>query len=112
MQQHKYYRNPEISLTSLSRHIGTNRSYLSLTISYGYGCNFCTYINRLRIKELVGYGGSVLQSDDSFYDAALACGFNSRRTFYRAFLREKGILPTDFVTQYKMITLHGKNQQQ
>jgi len=109
MQRHKYYLDPQISLTSLSRQIGTNRSYLSVAIGYGYGCNFCTYINRLRIEEAIGYGKQALQSEESLYDTAINCGFNSKRTFNRAFLKEKGLLPVDFVARHKRLSLQNKN---
>ena len=110
MQRHKYYRNPQINLTLLSRQIGTNRSYLSFAIMYGYGCNFCTYINRLRLAETLNNVHRSLQSEDSLYDTALSCGFNSKRTFNRAFLREKGLLPVDFVAQHKRLSLQNKNE--
>ncbi|MDR2585128.1 MAG: AraC family transcriptional regulator [Prevotellaceae bacterium] len=110
IQHHKYYRDPEINLDTLSRYIGTNRSYLSITIMYGYGCNFCTYINRLRLAEIFDYGDSVFQSEDSLYDIAVMCGFNSKRTFNRAFSREKGLLPIDFVAGYKKLSLQNHNQ--
>ena len=103
MQRFKYYLDPELNLESLSRHIGTNRTYLSLAISYRYGCNFSAYVNRLRINELLNHWG--LQNEDSFYGTAWGCGFNSKRTFDRAFLKEKGIAPTDFVAREKRVTL-------
>lgn len=111
MQQCKYYLDPKISLMSLSRHIGTNRSYLSLAIFYGYGCNFCTYINNLRIKELIDNGDDALQSKQSFYNTAWNCGFNSKRTLDRAFLKEKGLLPVDFVAQQKRVPLQNQKKQ-
>jgi len=39
------------------------------------------------------------------YQTALVCGFNSRRTFDRAFLKEKGMLPDDFVARHKSLSL-------
>jgi len=110
MEQFKYYLDPGLSLESLSRHIGTNRSYLSLAIMYGHGCNFNTYINRMRIKELFKYGHQIRLSEKSFYDTALICGFNSKRTSNRAFLREKGLSPINFVARYKRLPLQEKNK--
>jgi len=107
----KYYLDPDIDILSLSRKLGTNRSYLSQAISFGLDCNFCAYMNQLRIEEIIGYGAPVLKSEDSLYDTALVCGFNNRRTFYRAFFREMGMMPIDFVARYKQLSLHNKNQQ-
>jgi AraC-like DNA-binding protein len=97
----KYFLDSQLSLASLSRKIGTNRSYLSQAIAYLTGVNFCSYINQLRIEEILQYKNLALQSEEALYNTALVCGFNCRRTFYRAFFREMGIMPADFVAQYK-----------
>jgi len=104
VRRRKYFLDPQISITSLCRKVGTNRSYLSQAISFGCGANFCAYINQLRIEEIMCYDKRVLTNEESLYDAALACGFNSRRTFYRAFMHEMGMLPADFVAQYKRLS--------
>ena len=111
LKRGKYYLDARLSLTVLSRKVGTNRNYLSQVIFFVSGCNFCGYMNQLRIKELLGGGASVLQSEHTLFDAALDCGFTSKRTFYRAFYKEKGLLPGDFVARHKQLSLQGKNQQ-
>ena len=108
---HKYFLDPHISLDSLSRKIGTNRTYLTQAILWGSGCSFCTYVNQLRIDEVVQKGEQVLQSEDLLFNTALACGYNNRRTFKRAFFREMGISPADFVAQHKLLSLQQDNQQ-
>ena len=105
LKRGKYYLDSRLSIGSLSRKVGTNRSYLSQVIFFVSGYNFCGYMNHLRIEELLSGGSSVLRDENALYNAALDCGFNNRRTFYRAFLREKGVLPGDFVAQYKILTL-------
>jgi AraC-like DNA-binding protein len=106
----KQFLDPRLNLTSLSRKVGTNRSYLSQVISFCFDTNFCAYLNELRIEEIMRYGTHVLHSEELLYDTALMCGFNNRRTFYRAFLREVGMLPSDFVAQYKRVSLQENNQ--
>ena len=101
-----------MNIITLSRKVGTNRSYLSQAISFGLGNNFCNYMNQLRIEEIMRYGTHVRLSEELLYETALICGFNSRRTFYRAFLREVGMLPGDFVAQYKRLSLQENNRQQ
>jgi len=108
MKQFKYYLDSGLSIESLSRHIGTNRSYLSLAIMYGHGCNFNTYVNRLRIKELLEHNHQTRLREKTFSDTALICGFNCKRTFNRAFFREKGLSPIDFVARYKRLPLQEK----
>ena len=111
LKRGKYYLDSRLSLAALSRKVGTNRSYLSQAIFYVSGSNFCNYMNQLRIEELLNGGSPILRDENALYDAALECGFNNRRTFYRAFLKEKGLLPGDFVARYKILPLHHKNQQ-
>ena len=101
MQRQKYFLEPGLTLDSLSRKVGTNRSYLSQVIYGVAGCNFCTYINRLRMEELMHCGDDAMESENALYDRALHCGFNSKRNFNRVFLREMGMLPCDFVAMYK-----------
>jgi len=101
MPRRKYYLEQGLTLDSLSRKLGTNRSYLSKVISKLTGCNFCTYINQLRMEEIMlHYGDDAVESESALYEAALQCGFNSRRTFNRVFLKEMGMLPCDFVVVY------------
>ena len=65
-------------------------------------------MNQLRIEEIMRYGDKILNNEQLLYDTAIMCGFNSRRTFNRAFLREVGMMPSDFVTQYKSLSLRDK----
>ena len=48
MEKKQAFLQPDISLTSLSRELGTNRSYLSTLINQQYGLNFNAYINQYR----------------------------------------------------------------
>jgi AraC-like DNA-binding protein len=105
VRRSKYFLDPQINIYSLSRKVGTNRSYLSQAIAFGHGINFCSYVNQLRIEEILQSGGHALMDEDALYSFALVCGFNNRRTFYRAFLRETGMLPADFVARYKRLPL-------
>jgi len=97
MQHKKYFLDPAINLDSLSRKLGTNRSYLSQAIFGIGGCHFYTYINQLRIEEMMRRGDDVMMSKEALYEMAFQCGFDNRRTFNRVFFRETGMLPCDFL---------------
>ena len=103
MRCHKYFLDQSLCLDSLSRKVGTNRTYLTQAILWGSGYSFCTYVNQLRIEEVMQKGEQVLQSEALLFNTALTCGYNNRRTFKRAFLRKMGISPADFVTQHKLV---------
>ena len=100
MRKEKYFLNPRISLSHLVRITGTNRSYLSRAIFQTCGTHFCDYVNGWRVREVIS---RVTARTDkvSLYEEALVCGFNHRRTFYRAFVRETGIPPLDFMRKQK-----------
>lgn len=55
MTKKQLYLNPEISLTSLAKQLGTNRTYLSSLINQQFGVNFNVYINNLRAEYAQQY---------------------------------------------------------
>ncbi len=86
----------DLTLDSLARTLGTNRSYLSEAVNKVTGNNFTHYINEHRIREAVR-----LLSDgehDRFTLDAVAglVGFSNRNTFYQAFRRQTGLTPAEF----------------
>lgn len=55
MQKNKVYLQPDVSLTQLSRELGTNRTYLSQLINRQLNMNFCNFINQYRLQEIEKY---------------------------------------------------------
>ena len=55
MQKNKVYLQPDVSLTQLSRELGTNRTYLSQLINRQLNMNFCNFINQYRLQEIDKY---------------------------------------------------------
>ena len=100
MREKKYYLNPHITLPHLVRVTGTNRTYLSRAIFWYCGTHFCDYVNGWRIREIISKVQDV-PDDISLYEMAFSCGFNHRRTFYRAFVREIGIPPLDYMRRHE-----------
>jgi len=81
------YLQPEISLTNVSRLLGTNRSYLSSIINQQFGVNFNTYINQYRVKYVHDY----LENNPLITKEELVhlSGFGSRSTMNRALSKIK-----------------------
>lgn len=97
----KVYLDPEISLVSLAEKVKTNRTYLSDAIHLTYGASFSDFINHLRIdhaletiKEKHRKGEEILVKD-----IALSSGYNISSSFYRAFERETGQTPTQWMKE-------------
>ena len=100
MREKKCYLDPSITLTDLVRIVGTNRSYLSRAISWHCGSHFNDYVNGWRIRDAVSKA-LAMKGNANLYEIALACGFNHRRTFHRAFVREIGIPPSNYMKKQK-----------
>ena len=62
------------------------------------GLRIGDYITRLRIDEAAG---KLAAGDPEIIDVAYACGFESLRTFRRAFTRFTGTTPRDFRKKLK-----------
>jgi AraC-like DNA-binding protein len=83
VRRERLYADPELSVASLARTLGTNSAYISRAFNEGLGQNFSAFINRLRSEEVADRlrGGA----DGDLLDLALDCGFSSKASFNRAF---------------------------
>jgi len=92
------YLQHELSREQLAQAVGTNRSYLSQYFSR-QGITYNTYINNLRINHFIKrYEESVAAGQPvSAQQLAYESGFNSYRTFSRAFTERMGQSVTDWM---------------
>lgn len=81
----------EISLSDIARASGLSPYYFSRLFSKFTGIPFKGYLTRLRVEKAVHL---IRANSQSMIDTALECGFNSVRTFNRAFKAVKGYPPT------------------
>ncbi|MEM8814504.1 MAG: AraC family transcriptional regulator [Pseudomonadota bacterium] len=88
----RLHRDPNLTLSSLSRRIGTNETYLSRAINTGAGVNFNRFINEIRVEEVCD---RLLNSNDeqTLLEIAMGAGFASKATFNRVFRDIKGETP-------------------
>jgi AraC-like DNA-binding protein len=89
-----WWRDPELNLERLARHLGTNTAYLSRAFNEGLGRSFNDAINRLRVAEVCrrlrdGERGDLLE-------LAFAAGFSSKTSFNRVFKAHTGKTPSQF----------------
>ncbi|MCG3267880.1 AraC family transcriptional regulator [Yoonia sp. I 8.24] len=92
MQADLLYRDPNLSLWDLSKHISVTAHYVSQTLNTQLGRSFFDYVNYWRIKEAVK---RLTTTKETTLVIALDVGFNSRSSFYKAFKRETGKTPRD-----------------
>ena len=90
-----WYREPGLTLASLSRRLGVNTAYLSRGINEGLGQNFSEMVNGMRAQavaeRLDADGGAV-----DLLDLAFEMGFGSKSSFNRAFLALYGMSPSAY----------------
>lgn len=95
--RHKYYRNPDLDIRTLSQQLQIPYHELSGWINHSYGQNFNAFINSFRIREVA----IALQKQEhlsyTIMGLAQRAGFKSASSFYAAFKKEKGITPTSFL---------------
>lgn len=89
-----WWRDPELSLDRLARHLGTNTAYLSRALNEGLGLSFNDAINRLRVDEVCRQLAT--DSDGDLLDIAFAAGFSAKTSFNRSFKARTGQTPSQF----------------
>lgn len=94
IEQEHLYRDPDLTIFTLSRTLGTNRTYLTRALRECYGESFSEYINRLRIEE----AARLMQSKPSLtlQEIASEVGYNSPTSLYRNFVRIYHCAPTAY----------------
>lgn len=93
----RMYENPALTIADLAEKLGTHSKRVSQVINQGFGMNFNDFVNHYRVKALIGKFEQGEYTLVTFLGLALACGFNSKSTFNRAFKRETGVSPKEFI---------------
>jgi AraC-like DNA-binding protein len=83
----------ELGLGGIALRFGMNPSYFSDYFRRNLGITFSEHLARVRIQEAIRLLGEDRQN---VTEIALACGFNTPASFYRAFRRVTGGSPRDF----------------
>ena len=86
----------DLTLSSLASKFGYNPSYLSRYFKSCFSIGINNYITKMRLREAV-----LLMKDHSnnVTYCAYESGFNSLRTFYRAFYSEFQCTPKEYLTK-------------
>lgn len=98
LEEEAFFLDPKCNLRSLADLLQTNQKYLSQVINHEKKSNFNNYINGLRINHLLNR----LLEDKEYRKnklsyIATSSGFNNLNTFYSAFKKRLGILPSYFI---------------
>jgi len=95
MDEQQVWRNPNTTVESVSRLIGTNRFYAARCIREHTGMTFNDYMNRKRVYFMVEKLKKAPEQDHKtlYFEA----GFGSRTAAYRNFVKFVGCSPTEFI---------------
>jgi len=96
MLQEKLYRNPELTLSELAAHLGTNPSFLSKIINRIFEKNFNDFVNQYRVMEVKAQLSNPEFAHLTIMSLAYDAGFNSKATFNRAFKKFTGDSPKTY----------------
>ena len=93
----EYWRNPDTSVETISKSLGTNRIYVARSVKEHTGMSFNDYMNSRRVE----YMATMLRQNPEINQKTLffAAGFRSYPTAHRNFTKFKGCSPTDYITK-------------
>lgn len=97
IREEKLYQNPELSLSEISKKLQTNTSIISKAINQGFEMNFNDFINNYRIEAIKELFAKGERKKSTLLGIAYDCGFNSKATFNRAFKKNTGFSPKDYL---------------
>jgi len=75
------YKNPDLDIWHLAKAVFSNRTYVSKAINSERGMSFNTYINKIRIEQLLKRLNVMESSDINLQSLISEHGFNSQSTF-------------------------------
>ncbi len=94
--EEELYKQSGLTLDSLAKRIGTNRSYLSEAINAHYQQTFLSWLNGLRIETAKSLLTDPKNKHLSIEGIAKTAGFASISTFNSHFKKETGLTPSYF----------------
>ena len=104
MQDEKIFCDEDLTLKRLADNLDVTSHQLSEFLNVKIGKSFKAFVNGYRVNEVL----SLLESGKSMniLNIAFSSGFNSKTAFYKAFIEETGVTPTEYrkkinKTEYK-----------
>ncbi|MEJ6394254.1 helix-turn-helix transcriptional regulator [Gymnodinialimonas sp. 2305UL16-5] len=95
------FRDPNLSLMILSKHIGVSTNYVSQSLNEHMGVSFFDFVNTCRVEEAKSL---ILAGEQPVTIIAYEVGFNSRSSFYTAFKKNTGMTPKEFKTAADLVS--------
>lgn len=93
MRDKQPFRDPDLTLTRLSRKVGIPSRQISGAVNRSLGRNVSQLVNEYRIKEAQRL---LLETDLAITSVMFECGFYTKSNFNREFARVTGMTPSDY----------------
>jgi AraC-like DNA-binding protein len=97
IKEHSLYINSELTLADVANKLNTNVAVISKTINQGFKMNFNDFINTYRIEAIKQAFSAGEHKKTTLLGIAFDCGFNSKATFNRAFKKNTGFSPKEYL---------------
>ncbi|MCG9899311.1 MAG: helix-turn-helix domain-containing protein [Hydrotalea sp.] len=98
----RLFEDSTLTLSRLSSHLHSNNNTISKVINSGFGKNFSDFINEYRVNALLEHLKNNEYREKTFLGLAFECGFNSKATFNRAFKKQIGMSPKEWLIQQQL----------
>lgn len=98
MQRDQLFQDPNLSLMSLSQHIGVSTNYASQSLNEHLGASFFDFVNGWRVEASKQM---IIEGEQPITVIAYKVGFNSRSSFYTAFKKNTGTTPTAYAAAHQ-----------
>ena len=97
METEKPYLRMEYTLPEMAKELNVLPCILSMILNSKLNSSFPDYINSLRIKTAIYILNDFHKKNLTIETVAYECGFNNRTSFYKAFKKQTGKLPSAFI---------------
>lgn len=91
------FKNPELTLVEIAKKLETNVAIISKSVNQGFGVNFNDFVNNYRVEAVKNRFANGEHKKSTLLGIAYDCGFNSKATFNRAFKKNTGKTPKEFL---------------
>ena len=93
------FKNSELTLIEIAKKLKTNIAIISKTVNQEFGVNFNDFVNNYRVEAVKNSFAKGEHKKFTLIGIAYDCGFNSKASFNRAFKKNTGKTPKEYLKE-------------